>query len=271
MRRSRLALPLLAVPLLVLGACAGLAPALAATGQGTTAGQAATAGQASAAAAATPPAHYAAPYLQITSGDAGDMAADLNASGDKYYTLAFLIPQSGCTPEWEDNGDAVGAFTSPDELAQSRGRHRHHLLRRGSGGELAQTCTSVSSLTAAYANVVNTYGVDRLDFDIEGGTLGDTAANNRRNQALAALQAQNPAVQVDFTLAVGPQRPPVARLGRVLQGAKTKGVKVAVVNIMTMDFGDGPERARRRRVRGRRRPRPSWQPVRHLHLARPTP
>jgi chitinase len=93
MRRSRLALPLLAAPLLVLGACAGLAPALAATGQAT------TAGQASAAAAATPPAHYAAPYLQITSGDAGDMSADLNASGDKYYTLAFLIPQSGCTPE----------------------------------------------------------------------------------------------------------------------------------------------------------------------------
>ena len=61
-----------------------------------------------------------------------------------------------------------------------------------SGGELAQTCTSVPALTAAYANVVSTYGVDRLDFDIEGSTLGDTAANNRRNQALAALQAQNP-------------------------------------------------------------------------------
>jgi len=218
MRRSRMALPLLAAPLLVLGVCAGLA--------------------APADAAASFPAHYAAPYLQITSGDAGDMAADLSASGDKYYTLAFLIPQSGCTPEWEDNGDAVGAFTSQVNSLTSAGGNVIISFGGESGGELAQTCTSVSSLTAAYANVVNTYGVNRLDFDIEGATLGDTAANNRRNQALAALQAQNPSVQVDYTLAVAPNGLPAAELG-VLQSAQTYGVKVSVVNIMTMDFGNG--------------------------------
>jgi len=86
--------------------------------------------------------------------------------------------------------------------------------------------------------VVNTYGVDRLDFDIEGSTLSDTAANTRRNQALAALQAENPAVQVDYTLAVAPNGLPSAELG-VLQSAQTYGVKVSVVNIMTMDFGNG--------------------------------
>ena len=221
MRRTRwtlpLAAPLLALPLAIGGVCAGLAPA---------------------AAAATPPAHYAAPYLQITSGDAGDMAADLNASGGQYYTLAFLIPQSGCTPEWEDGGAAVGAFTSQVNSLKAAGGTAIISFGGESGGELAQTCTSVSSLTAAYANVVNTYGVDRLDFDIEGGTLGDTAANTRRNQALAALQAENPAVQVDYTLAVAPNGLPSAELG-VLQSAQTYGVKVSVVNIMTMDFGNG--------------------------------
>jgi len=223
---------LLAAPLLVLGACAGLAPALAATGQ------ASAHAQASAAAAASFPAHYAAPYLQITSGDAGDMAADLSASGDSSYTLAFLIPQSGCTPEWEDNGDAVGAFTSQVNSLKSAGGNVIISFGGESGGELAQTCTSVSSLTAAYANVVNTYGVNRLDFDIEGATLGDTASNNHRNQALAALQAQNPSVQVDYTLAVAPDGLPSAELG-VLQSAQSYGVKVSVVNIMTMDFGNG--------------------------------
>src|SRR5882757_4715635 len=221
MRRTRwtlpLAAPLLALPLAIGGVCAGLAPA---------------------AAAATPPAHYAAPYLQITSGDAGDMAADLNASGDEYYTLAFLIPQSGCTPEWEDGGAAVGAFTSQVNSLKAAGGSAIISFGGESGGELAQTCTSVSSLTAAYANVVNTYGVNRLDFDIEGATLGDTAANNRRNQALAALQAQNPAVQVDYTLAVAPNGLPSAELG-VLQSAQSYGVQVSVVNIMTMDFGNG--------------------------------
>src|SRR5580704_589997 len=218
MRRSRLALPLLAAPLLVMGACAGLA--------------------APAGAAASFPAHYAAPYLQIASGDAGDMTADLSASGDPYYTLAFLIPQSGCTPEWEDGGNSVGAFTSQVNSLKSAGGDVIISFGGESGGEVAQTCTSVSSLTAAYANVVNTYGVDRLDFDIEGSTLSDTAANTRRNQALAALQAENPAVQVDYTLAVAPNGLPSAELG-VLQSAQTYGVKVSVVNIMTMDFGNG--------------------------------
>jgi chitinase len=198
----------------------------------------ATATRATAAAATSFPAHYAAPYLQIASGDAGDMAADMSASGDKYYTLAFLIPQSGCTQEWEDGGASVGAFTSQINSLKSAGGNVIVSFGGESGGEVAQTCTSVSSLTAAYANVVNTYGVTRLDFDIEGSTLGDSASNTRRNQALAALQAQNPAVQVDYTLAVAPNGLPSQELG-VLQSAKSNGVKVSVVNIMTMDFGNG--------------------------------
>jgi chitinase len=189
-------------------------------------------------AAASLPAHYAAPYLQINSADAGDMAADMSASGVKNYTLAFLIPQSGCTQEWEDGGNAVGAFTSQINSLKSAGGNVIISFGGESGGEVAQTCTSVSSLTAAYANVVNTYGVTRLDFDIEGSTLGDSASNTRRNQALAALQAQNPAVQVDYTLAVAPNGLPSQELG-VLQGAQSAGVKVSVVNIMTMDFGNG--------------------------------
>jgi chitinase len=189
-------------------------------------------------AAGSYPAHYAAPYLQIDSSDVGDMAADMSATGLKYYTLAFLIPQSGCTPEWEDNGDAVGAFSSQINSLKSAGGNVIISFGGESGGELAQTCTSVPSLTAAYANVVNTYGVNRLDFDIEGSTLSDTAANTRRDQALAALQAQDSSVQVDYTLAVAPNGLPSAELG-VLQDAKAQGVKVNLVNIMTMDFGNG--------------------------------
>src|ERR1700761_1935741 len=184
------------------------------------------------------PAHYAAPYLQIDSSDAGDMAADMSATGLKYYTMAFLIPQSGCTPEWEDNGDSVGAFSAQINSLKAAGGNVIISFGGESGGELAQTCTSVNSLTAAYANVVSTYGVNRLDFDIEGSTLSDTAASTRRDQALAALQAQDPSVQVDYTLAVAPNGLPSQELG-VLQDAQNNGVHVNVVNIMTMDFGDG--------------------------------
>jgi chitinase len=184
------------------------------------------------------PAHYAAPYLQISDSDAGDMAADKSATGVSDYTLAFLTPKSGCTPEWEDGGDSIGAFTSQISSLQSAGGNVIISFGGAEGGELAQTCTNQSSLTAAYANVVNTYGVSRLDFDIEGGVLGDTASTTRRDKALAALQTQNPNVQIDFTLAVDPTGLP-SQEKNLLQDAKNNGVKVSVVNLMTMDFGDG--------------------------------
>ena len=212
----------------------------AAAGLGTGGLAFATAAPATAAGSALP-AHFAAPYLQIASSDAGDMAADQAATGLKYYTLAFLIPRSGCTPQWEDDGSPVGAFTAQIGALQSSGGNVMISFGGEAGGEIAQTCTNVAQLTAAYQNVVNTYGVTRLDFDIEGGVLSDTAATARRDQALAALQAQDPAVQVDFTLAVSPQGLPTGTGSEyaLLQDAKAKGVRVSAVNIMTMDFGNG--------------------------------
>jgi chitinase len=128
------------------------------------------------------PARYAAPYLEISSADVGDMTADRNATGLSYYTLAFLIPQSGCTPMWENGNYPLGTFTSQVAALQSAGGNVIVSFGGAAGGELAQTCTSVSSLTAAYQNVVNTYGVSRLDFDIEGSPLDDTASITRRDQ-----------------------------------------------------------------------------------------
>jgi len=190
------------------------------------------------AAPAAVPAHFAAPYLELSDSSAGLMAEDMQASGTKFYTLAFLIPQNGCTAQWEAGGTPVGSYSSQIKDLQAQGGDVIISFGGAEGGELAQTCTSVEDLTAAYANVVNTYGVNRLDFDIEGGVLGDSAANERRNQALAALQQQNPNVQVDYTLAVAPDGLPGQEMG-VLQDAKAKGVNVSAVDIMAMDFGDG--------------------------------
>jgi chitinase len=200
----------------------------------------AAAGPAAAAGSAFP-AHYAAPYLQISTSDSGDMAADMAVSGDKYYTLAFLVSAGGCTPDWEDGGYSLGTFNSQISAIQAAGGNV--IISSGGAGatELAQTCTNVSQLTAAYQNIVNTTGSNRLDFDIEDTDLADTAATSLRDQALAALQAQDPAVQVDFTLGVNANGLPTGTGSEyaVLQDAKAKGVKVSVVNIMTMDFYDG--------------------------------
>jgi hypothetical protein len=184
------------------------------------------------------PAKFAAPYLELSSGTVGDMAADKSASGVSHFTLAFLIPQSGCTAKWENGDYPVGNFKSQISSLQSAGGDVIISFGGAQGGELAQTCTSASSLQAAYANVVKTNNVHRLDFDIEGGPLDDTASIQRRDTALAALQKADPSVQVDYTLPVDPSGLEGNALS-LLKDAKSKGVKVSTVNIMTMDFGDG--------------------------------
>src|SRR5579859_1145389 len=191
-------------------------------------------------AATSLPAHYAAPYLQIGSNTSNDMITDMNASGDKFYTLAFLIPKSGCTEQWEFNGDGLGAFTGAVSKLQNAGGNVIISHGGASGGEAALKCTNVTNLTATYRQELTTYpGVKRLDFDIEGpGVIDNTSANDRRAKALAALQKSDPSVQVQFTVATdaGGMPPEVTNM---LKNAVSNGVNISLVNIMTMDFGDG--------------------------------
>ncbi len=100
--------------------------------------------------------------------------------------------------------------------------------------------------------------------------LSDTAATSLRDQALAALQAQDPAVQVDFTLAVAPNGLPTGNGSEyaLLQDAKAKGVKVSVVNIMTMDFGAGSNDLADAESAAQGDRGPAREPVRDLHLGR---
>lgn len=195
---------------------------------------------ASAQAASRFPAHYSAPYLQIQASDAGDMLADMRASGERFFSLAFLIPRPGrgCTPMWEDNGDRLGAFASPVAALQHAGGNVIISFGGAAGGELAITCGSVSRLESAYAQVIRTYHVNRLDFDIEGSYLENRAANARRDRALSRLQRAEPGLMIDYTLPVSPTGMEPDALA-LLRDAEHKGVRVKLVNIMTMDFGNG--------------------------------
>ena len=105
-----------------------------------------------------------------------------------------------------------------------------------SGSELATTCSSADDLAAAYGKAVDQYKLTKVDFDIEGGALPDTAANTRRAQAIAKLQQQHPGLDVSFTLPVMPEG--LTQDGvNLLADAKANGVNIAAVNIMAMDYG----------------------------------
>lgn len=120
------------------------------------------------------------------------------------------------------------------------------------GIELAQACNSVSATQAQYQAAMDRYNFTHIDFDIEGAAQAEPASIDRRNKAIAALQAnaamftsamitsgaQNKTLHVSFTLPALPTG--LTQDGmNVLNNALANGVVIDEVNIMAMDYG-GP-------------------------------
>jgi hypothetical protein len=181
-----------------------------------------------------------APYVDTSLFPPFSLVSTAKATGVKQFNLAFVVAGGGgCTPEW-GGVTAVGDDPVASQIAALRAIGGDVRISFGGedGSELAQTCTSLSQLEAAYQDVISGYDVNKIDFDIEGAAVGDTAANALRDQALVALQARDPGLQVSFTLPVLPSGLP-ADEDAVLTGAVQAGVDISAVNVMAMDFGDG--------------------------------
>ncbi|ANH91673.1 sugar hydrolase [Streptomyces sp. SAT1] len=178
-----------------------------------------------------------APYVDTSLYPAFDLLASADATGVKNYNLAFVTDGGGCTPKWggvtDLGGDAVAAQIG---ALRAKGGDVRVSFGGASGSELATTCSSADALAAAYGKAVDQFKLTKVDFDIEGGALPNSAANTRRAQAIAALQRQHPGLDVSFTLPVMPEG--LTQDGvNLLAGAKTGGVKISTVNIMAMDYG----------------------------------
>jgi hypothetical protein len=182
-----------------------------------------------------------APYVDTSLYPPFSLVSTAQATGVKQFNLAFVVAggSGGCTPEW-GGVTAIGSDPVAAQIGALRAIGGDVRISFGgqAGSELAVTCTSVSQLQAAYQQVISAYDVNKIDFDIEGAGVDNTAANARRDQALAALQAQDPGLQVSFTLPVLPSGL-TADGDAVLTGAAQAGVKLSAVNVMAMDYGDG--------------------------------
>ncbi|OIV37906.1 chitinase [Mangrovactinospora gilvigrisea] len=201
-------------------------------------------------AAAKPlPAHVFAPYFETYAGD--DMATTAAASGNKYLTLAFLqtAGKGSCTPYWDgDTSQPVAASTYGSDIAELQANGGDAIPSFGgytaddTGTDIADSCTDVASIAAAYENVVTTYNVSRIDLDIEDNSLTDSAGITRRNQAVKQVEdwaaANGRTVQFSYTLPSTTSGLAASGLN-VLKNAVANGARVDVVNIMTFDYYDG--------------------------------
>lgn len=195
------------------------------------------------------PAHVAAPYVESWTGDSP--AALAAASGNKYLTLAFLQTDTAgsCTAYWNgDTGRPISKAAFGRDIATLQARGGDAIPSFGgwsadtTGTELADSCTSVDAIAAVFKSLVTTYGISRIDLDVEGDSINNATGIDRRNKAIAEVQhwarRTGRTVQFSYTLPTSTKGLEANGLA-VLQNAVANGARVDVVNLMTFDYYDG--------------------------------
>jgi len=212
-------------------------------------GLVAVVGAGAAQAATALPAHVFAPYFEAWNGDS--LSGLSSQSGAKYLTMAFLQTASAgsCTVDWNGSTStpvSSSVFGSDISTIQANGGN----VIPSFGGytadttntEIADSCTNVSSIAAAYESLVTTYNVTRIDLDTEASSLTNSAGIDRRNKAIAQVESwaasTGRTVQFSYTLPTTTTGLDSSGLA-VLQNAVSNGARVDVVNIMTFDYYNG--------------------------------
>ncbi|MGB4780119.1 chitinase [Microbacterium sp.] len=162
--------------------------------------------------------------------------------------LGFVVAATPdeCTPTWGTHYTLEAAQTDLDldrRIARLRQAGGDVIVSFGGllNTDLSVACGSVDDLAGQYRAITDRYHLTTIDLDIEGEALTDTAAAERRAEAVAQIQreqidAGDAPLQVWLTL-------PVAADGltadgvAVLQAFVDAGATVAGINAMTMNFG----------------------------------
>ncbi|HRI05923.1 MAG TPA: glycosyl hydrolase family 18 [Candidatus Dojkabacteria bacterium] len=186
-------------------------------------------------------------YVDVTATPQFDFEQLGNTAG-KNVVLSFIVASSddSCTPTW---GNAYTLNEADEALDLNR---RIARLRQLGGdvavsfggllnNELSLNCLDQDKLVLAYESVINKYGIEMIDLDLEGESLSNQEAVTRLAKAISFIQSKmrqrDGALGVWLTLPVIPQ-------GLTEEGTRAiaimlkEGVDLAGVNIMVMNYGD---------------------------------
>jgi hypothetical protein len=194
-----------------------------------------------------------APYVDFTAWPPYDLLRAATNTGLRYASLGFIVADlsQNASNAPAANVPAWGGYTAYSAASGYRLSDLNAFRNLGgdfivsfggaAGTELAAYLTDTNRLNTAYQSVITTYSATRIDFDIEGAWVADSASVNRRSGVLAALQADAAAshrtLQISFTLPVLPSGLTSDGLA-LLRSAISCNVNITCVNIMAMDYGD---------------------------------
>ncbi|MGW7238573.1 lectin [Streptomyces sp. NPDC054804] len=176
-----------------------------------------------------------APYLYNGWGDPPSPTTITNATGVKYYTLAFVLSNGYCNPQWDGSRALTGGVDQQTvNTVRANGGDIIPSFGGYSGNKLESSCSSAGELAAAYQKVINAYGgLKAIDIDLEADAYSNGTVQQRVVDALKTVKANNSGLKVYITIGTGQSGPDTSLINR----AASSGLTVDAWAIMPFDFG----------------------------------
>ncbi|EST35456.1 lectin [Streptomyces roseochromogenus] len=175
-----------------------------------------------------------APYLYNGWGSPPDPTTITQATGVKWFTLAFVLSNGYCDPQWDGSRPLTGGVDQQTvNTVRANGGDVIPSFGGYSGNKLESSCSSAGELAAAYQKVISAYGLKAIDIDIEADAYSSATVQQRTVDALKTVKANNPGLKVYITIGTGQSGPDTSLINR----AASSGLTVDAWAIMPFDFG----------------------------------
>ncbi|MFJ6728485.1 MULTISPECIES: ricin-type beta-trefoil lectin domain protein [unclassified Streptomyces] len=175
-----------------------------------------------------------APYLYNGWGSPPNPVTVMNATGVKWFTLAFVLSNGYCNPQWDGGRPLTGGVDQQTiNTVRANGGDVIPSFGGYSGNKLESSCSSAGELAGAYQKVINAYGLKAIDIDLEAAAYSSGTVQQRTVDALKTVKANNPGLKIYVTIGTGQSGPDTSLINR----AANSGLSVDSWTIMPFDFG----------------------------------
>jgi hypothetical protein len=175
-----------------------------------------------------------APYYYNGWGSPPDPATVMAATGVRWFTMAFVLSNGVCNPQWDGGRPLTGgADQSTINTIRANGGDIVPSFGGAAGNKLESSCTSAAALAGAYRQVISAFGLRAIDIDIEGDAYSNPTVQQRTVDALKLIRSSNPGVTIYVTFPANQTGPDATLINR----AAASGLTVDGWTIMPFDFG----------------------------------
>lgn len=181
----------------------------------------------------------AAPYLYLGWGNPPSATTVMNATGVKWFTMAFILSSGGCNPAWDGQRPLTGGVDqSTVNAIRAAGGDIVPSIGGWQGNKLGPNCATPEALAGAYQKVIDAYGLKAIDVDIENTDEFENAVvQDRVLGALKIVKQNNPGIKTILTFGTSTSGP-TSWGNRLIEQAKVLGADIDVFTIMPFDFGN---------------------------------